>query len=116
MPSPKDAQEKPEPKQNRTCFLPRTRCTEQERLEVENNAALAGLSLSEYQRRALLDCLIIRRDNVLETKAIKELSAIGNNLNQLVRKTHINNTADSQKIRETIETIDNLIMGLVCDP
>ncbi len=116
MPPNAKTQEKPEPKQNRTCFLPRTRCTEKERLEVEQNAALSGLSLSEYQRRALLDCMIIQRDNILETKTVNQLSAIGNNLNQLVRKAHINNEADSHKIRETIDTIDNLIMGLVCDP
>lgn len=116
MPPKAQAQEKPEPKQNRTCFLPRTRCTEKERLKVEENAAIAGLTLSEYQRRALLDCLVIERPSIIEPEAIYQLSRIGKNLNQLVRKTHIHDEADTQKIRDTIKTIDNMIMGLVCDP
>ncbi len=116
MPPKCETQEKPETKPKRTSFLPRTRCTETERLAVEKKAAQSGLSLSEYQRRAILDCVVIEQKSILESKVVRELSAIGNNLNQLVRKTHIHDETDSQKMRDLLATIDRIIMGLVCDP
>lgn len=102
-------------KPKRTRFLPRTRCTEQERLALEEKATKAGLTLSEFQRRALLDGIVIERPSVIEPKVVRELSAIGNNLNQLVRKTHIHDETDSQKMRDILATIDRIVMGLVCD-
>lgn len=102
-------------KNKRNCFLPRTRCTEVERKKIEAKAGEAGLTLSEYQRRSSLGSVIIKRESHIEPQLVSQLSAIGNNLNQLVRKTHIHDELDQEKMRETLNTIDRIIMGLVCD-
>jgi hypothetical protein len=102
--------------EQRTAFLPRARCTKKERLAIENKAAQAGVSLSEYQRRALLDCAIITRTPIVDVRAVVALGHIGNNLNQLIRKEHIHDEADTQKMRDILAVIDDIVMGIVDDP
>jgi len=100
-------------KASRNCRLPETRVTENELAAIKSKAAKAGISQSEYQRRALLHAEVVIRENILEAKAVSQLSSIGNNLNQLVRKTHIHDKTDTLKMRQILETLDTVIMRLV---
>lgn len=100
-------------KQKLNKFLPRTRCTEDELQTVKSKAKKAGISPSEYQRRACCDSVVIVRENVVDKLAVKELLAIGNNLNQLTHKVHIHNDYDSQELQSILSKIDKLVMGLI---
>ena len=100
-------------KEKRDKVLPPCRVSEAEHSSIKSKAKEIGLSLSEYQRRACLNAEVVVRESAVEVKAVSQLSAIGNNLNQLVKKIHIHDEADTQKMRHILETIDTLIMGLV---
>lgn len=102
-----------EEKQNLTFWIPKIRTTENKLNSYKSKAKEAGLSLSEFVRQALDSSIIVERKNALEPIAVAQLSAIGNNLNQLVRNEHIHGEADTEKMRDLLETIDRLILGLV---
>ena len=97
----------------RTHFLPRTHCTKSERSAIEAKAQQAGLSLSEYQRRALLKSMVKVQDNLPVVQAIKQLSGIGNNLNQLTRKAHIHGDYDRQRLHDILNHLEPLILRLM---
>jgi ubiquitin len=103
------------PKQSRTCRLPETRVTQEERDTIKDRARKAGLTQSEYQRRACLDGKIIVHDTGLRVAAVRELSAIGNNLNQLTRKTHIHGAYEREIFERVITSLDTAIMQLIED-
>jgi Mobilization protein NikA len=103
-------------KQPRSKVLPPVRVNESERESIKAKAADAGLSVSEYQRRALLDCVIVIRGNVVDINAVRELSAIGNNLNQLTRKAHIHDEIDREHLNDILDNIDTVVMGIINDP
>jgi hypothetical protein len=65
------------------------RLTPAERIRVEQEAAGAGLSASEYARDKLLNGrVVIRQNRTLDHAAFDELRRIGVNLNQLTRLAH----------------------------
>ncbi len=99
----------------RTQVLPPVRVNEYERASIKEKALEAGLSLSEYQRRSLLDCVVILRGNLIDAQAVRELNAIGNNLNQLTRKANIHDEIDRKHLDDILNDIDSIIMGIVND-
>jgi len=65
------------------------RLTPAERIQVEQEAAAAGLTASEYARaRVLNGRVVIRQNRTLDPAAFDELRRIGVNLNQLTRLAH----------------------------
>ncbi|BBL77556.1 plasmid mobilization protein [Methylomagnum ishizawai] len=106
---------KPEARPNKTARLPETRVTPEELGIIKAKAEKAGLSVSEYQRRALINGRVIVRESRADPDLIRNLAAIGNNLNQLVRKTHIHEETDTQKMRDILAVIEELIGGLLGD-
>lgn len=100
----------------RSQVLPPVRVSEQERHSIKSRAMESGLSVSEYQRRALLDCVIVVQDNLVDINAVRQLSAIGNNLNQLTRKAHIHDEIDREHLNDILKTIDTIIMGIINGP
>ena len=114
--SSKDKETKEEAKkENLTFWIPKIRTTQTALDSYKSKAADAGLSLSELVRQSLDSSIIIQRTNIVEPQAVYQLSSIGNNLNQLVRKEHIHDKADTQKMREILSALDTIIMGLVGD-
>lgn len=91
------------------------RATVGERATITAKAAQAGLGVSEYIRRQSMNGVVIIRESAVNVELVRQLSAIGNNLNQLTRKEHIHDEADTEKMRVILEAIDNLIMGVVHD-
>jgi hypothetical protein len=94
---------------SRTAHLPRTRCTQAERDAIERKAGEAGLSLSEYQRRACLSGVVVVRNSPAYGHTLRELSAIGNNLNQIARKANIHGGFDpflAERLQAAIAAVE----------
>ncbi len=79
-----------------TNFLPRCRCTDEQRRIIENKATKAGVSLSEYQRRMLLEGAVITPRPLVDMNLIRKLdelavqiNKIGNNINQIAHVANI---------------------------
>lgn len=104
----------PDARPSKTARLPETRVTPEELGIIKAKAQKAGLTVSEYQRRAVINGKVIVRQTKADAALIRNLAAIGNNLNQLVRKTHIHDETDTQKMRDILAVIEEIIGGL-CD-
>ncbi len=90
----------------RDFWLPKVRVTETELNAIKQRAADAGLSASEYRRRALLNTVVVVQENAVDIAAVRQLSAIGNNLNQLTRKTHIHEEYDRKRMRDILTRLE----------
>jgi uncharacterized protein (DUF1778 family) len=75
--------------------------TPSERAELDERAAAAGVTLSEYVRAAALGYRLTAKDPLRE-KALFELSAIGNNLNQLARHANMTEQIDPQELQNAM--------------
>lgn len=84
----------------------------EERSAIQDKAAHAGLSLSEYQRQACLETVVLAKDPLADLRLIRELNAIGVNLNQLTRKTHIHEEYDAVHLRALLGRLDGLLTEL----
>jgi hypothetical protein len=93
--------------------LPETRVTSAELETVKQRAREAGKSFSDFQREALLNGVVVVRQNAVDRAAVAQLLAIGKNLNQLTRKTHIHDEYDRQRLHDILNTIEGLAMGLI---
>ena len=97
----------------RSVVLPPVRVTEAERTAIKLKASDAGLSLSDHVREALLNGVVVVRENAFDVRAITELSrvsqqlvAIGNNLNQLTKRAHIQNEHDPAHLQNILNAIE----------
>ena len=97
----------------RTEFLRPVRVTTEELETVQQKAASAGLTLSEFQRRACLHGRVVVRESGVNVDAVRQLLAIGRNLNQLTKSGHINNAVDEAALRRTLERINQTVDGLI---
>ncbi len=100
-------------KPRREFWLPKVRVTEAEREAIKLKASDAGLSLSDHTREALLNGVVVIRENAFDVRAITELSqvsqqlaAIGNNLNQLTKRAHIQNEHDPVHLQNILAAIE----------
>lgn len=76
------------PDERRDERLSGLRLTVAERVFVEEQAAAAGLGVSEYARRRLLGHTVAPARTVADDRLLMELNAIGNLLNQIARALH----------------------------
>ncbi len=100
-------------KENALSFLPRARCTEQERRAVMEKARLAGVSCAEFQRRACLDAVIVVRENLIDQIVAEQLMKIGNNLNQLTRLAHIHDEVNAKKLMHVLGIVEKTTLELM---
>ena len=93
------------------------RVSERERREIEEKAAATGMTPSAYIRTMALD-----GGNVDTTihddrqKLIHELSAIGNNINQIARMANTNvfiSKSDVQEVKEQLQQIQRLLVQYI---
>lgn len=101
------------PKSKRDCRLPETRVTASELETIKTRAAHAGLSTSEYLRRASLKGRVVVHDAATDVDAVRQLLAIGRNLNQLTKSGHINKGVNGAALSETLAKINNAVDGLM---
>lgn len=103
---------------NRAAKLPPIRVTVAEQLTIKDKAQRAGLTLSEYTRRACLSGVVVARNAAAEqeTKRIAfALAAIGNNLNQIARAANIHGGLDrdrAEQLGEVLGAVSDLLEGL----
>ena len=69
--------------EKRSASLPTIRVTQAERVLIEDKAATAGLSLSDFMRVLALTEQVKPRKTKLEASLLVELNRIGVNLNQI---------------------------------
>ena len=75
--------------------------TPSERAELNERAATAGVMMSDYARAALFGYRLNAKDPLKE-RAIYELSAIGNNLNQIARRANMTEELDPEELRNAL--------------
>ena len=93
------------------------RVSERERRQIEEKAMATGLAASAYIRTMALD------DGNVDTtihedrqKLMHELSAIGNNINQIARMANTNlfiSKSDVQDVKEELRQIQRLLMQYI---
>ena len=92
------------------------RLNEQENQFFREQVAMSGYSAQEYMRRRLIEDQIIKPRPAGEMAEIRrELSAIGNNVNQVARK--VNSTGqvsveDFQKVAQCLDNVWHLVKRL----
>ena len=97
--------------------LPSPRCTAQELATIQAKAAQAGLTPTEYLRRAALDGTIIVRQARTDFATADQLRRIGVNLNQLMPALHKTGqmTDDLRRMAAKLETALDLILDDYAD-
>ena len=76
------------------------RLTEYERDYIEDKAKSVNMHTSSYARKIMMDGAIIYRDTTVFSKYMRELNAIGVNINQIAHNTNsINNVIQSDVIQ-----------------
>ena len=92
------------------------RLNEQENQIFRTQVALSGYSAQEYMRRRLIEDQIIKPRPAGEMAEIRrELSAIGNNVNQVARKVNSTgqvSTEDFQKVARSLDDVWHLVKRL----
>ena len=97
--------------------LPRTRCTSAQRNAINDNAKKAGLSLSDYMREIGVNGQITIKQSKTDLQLMRQLSAIGNNLNQYVKRVHIRglNRQEHDLLFGCINKLDIVLTRLLND-
>ena len=108
---------KKEPKEKYDSHLPRTRCTLAERNAINDNAKIAGLSLSAYMREIGVNGKITIKESKTDVQLMRQLSSIGNNLNQYVKRVHIRglNRQEHDLLFGCINKLDVVLTRLLND-
>ena len=88
----------------------RLRLSPKEKDELERRANEANVSINELLRRSTLGGEPLQSD--VEKGAIRELSAIGNNLNQLTKAVHEGKLGGVEGLEETLKAIREKISEL----
>lgn len=100
-------------KTKRDKVLPPLRVNISELGAIKANAADLGLSVSEYQRRMCLDGRVVVRDASVNVEAVRQLLAIGRNLNQITKSGHIQGSVNEAALRDTLGKINNAVEALL---
>ena len=75
-------------------YQKRTRCfrvmfNENDYIYIQSKAEQAGLSVNEFCHQAAMDCQVSQRISPELVSAIRDLSGIANNVNQIAHQMHI---------------------------
>ena len=92
------------------------RLTENERDWIEDKAKSVNMKSSSYARKMLLDGAIIYRDTSIFSKWMKELNAIGVNINQIAHNTNsIDNVIsnDVVQLKKQYEKLKDLYIEII---
>lgn len=89
------------------------RVTAAEKIAVQRNADAAGLSVSEFVRRRSLNIPVVPPRARGDAAMLTELSAVGNNLNQLTKRVNAGDVRDIDdqlkltlaRLRKTLDVV-----------
>lgn len=96
--------------------LPRIRLTPGEDDAIRLRAEQAGLSVSEYVRRMAITGKIVPKESAVDVEAVRQLLAVGRNLNQLTRSGHIHGEIDRQALRTALRAVQDAAFRLMDRP
>lgn len=98
--------------------LPRTRCTEAERAAINARAAQAGMTPSQYMRQVSLTGKIVVKESKADPELLRQLSAIGNNLNQYTKRAHLRGLKPREQIllESCLVKLELVLTGILNDP
>ncbi len=85
------------------------RVTELERVKIKANASAARLSVSEYQRRQCIDGQVIVQQSRHDVEVVRQLLAIGNNLNQIAKKLHVTNRYHNERLETALLHLEKVL-------
>lgn len=95
------------------------RVTENEINYIKEKAAYSELSVSEYCRKAIAECVIVKREMSDVIKVLQELNRIGNNINQIAKAIHMQGDVvtieDYNEVRKQVEEMRYLIIEKIYD-
>lgn len=100
----------PKPPEERRTISHGLRLSPKEKDELERRADEANVSINELLRRSTLGGEPLQSD--VEKKTIRELSAIGNNLNQLTKAVHEGKLGGVEGLEETLKAIREKVSEL----
>jgi len=106
-----------EKQRNRTVQL-NIRLTEYEKDYIEDKAKSVNMHISSYARKIMMDGAIIYRDTTVFSKCMRELNAIGVNINQIAHNTNIINNVihnDVIQLKKQFERLKDLYVTLLGD-
>ncbi len=109
---------RPKKQITRDCWLPKVRATQAELAAVEARRAASGLCMSEFVRAQALSGAIIQRKPLADKVLVRDLAAIGNNLNQIARKANVSGHVDSptmDHVRDVLCRLDDMLDELIRD-
>ena len=101
--------------EKRTERLSGVRLTAAERVHVEAQAALAGLSVAEFARRAVLGVRVAPRRSETDGRLLVEVNRVGVNLAQLVKALHFRQTPLVSEIEATVSEVRTVLDRLADD-
>ena len=102
-------------------YQKRTRCfrvmfNENDYIYIQSKAEQAGLSVNEFCHQTAMDCQIAQRISPELVAAIRDLSGIANNVNQIAHQMHIHGLeAVSQHCITIITEISRIIAQIKND-
>lgn len=80
---------------------------------IKKRAQQTGLTVSEFVRRAALYSRVVIKESRHDVELVRQLSAIGNNLNQLVRKSHASGRMDTRRLEDLLSVIEQQLLRLI---
>lgn len=83
--------------------------TENDYIYIQSKAEQAGLSVNEFCHQAAMDCQVCQRISPEMVSAIRDLSGIANNVNQIAHQMHtyglkLSSNNASQSYQKSIES------------
>ena len=105
-----------EKRTRRDCVIPPIRCTDDELATIRARSVQAGMSLSAYIRRVAIEGVTIERTPMADKALVAQLSALGNNINQLARSANIAGRLDRRtkpRLHDALDTLEHLIERLI---
>lgn len=91
------------------------RLTDTELLSLGDKTQAAGMSMSNYLRKAVLSGRVVVRKNSDSVAVVSQLMKIGTNLNQLTRLAHIHGEYDREHLHSVLSGVQNVVMKLIDD-
>lgn len=84
------------------------RLTEKEKLHLQRQATNAGLKMEPFIRKLIMGIEIRPRppDNIAQL--IREINAVGNNINQIARKVNIDGSVSRAQLEEILHLLGEI--------
>ena len=83
---------------------------------ITERCKATGLTLSDYNRTLAMSGAIVQREPLADQGLVRQLAAIGNNLNQLARTANITGEIDdptSARLNDALDQLEGLLEQVI---